>query len=169
MGLEPDRLLHTFRVTAGIPSSAEPLGGWEAPVNELRGHFTGHYLSACALMWAQTGNEAVKARGAMMIGELAKCQQKHGTGYLSAFPSELFDRLKAGQRVWAPFYTYHKIMAGMLDNSTLADNPQALGTVKGMASWVRDYAQPVPDEQWQRMLRRRVWRHERQCLISSRT
>jgi len=152
MGLDPDRLLHMFRVTAGIPSSAEPLGGWEAPDNELRGHFTGHYLSACALMWAQTGDEAVKARGAAMIGELAKCQQKHGTGYLSAFPSELFDRLKAGQRVWAPFYTYHKIMAGLLDNSTLASNPQALEMVKGMAGWVRDYAQPVPDEQWQRML-----------------
>jgi len=152
MGLDPDRLLHMFRVTAGIPSSAQPLGGWEAPDNELRGHFTGHYLSACALMWAQTGDEAVKARGAMMIGELAKCQQKLGTGYLSAFPDELFDRLKAGQRVWAPFYTYHKIMAGLLDNATLASDAQALEMVKGMAGWVRDYAQPVPDEQWQRML-----------------
>ena len=152
MALEPDRLLHTFRITAGLPSSAEPLGGWEAPVNELRGHFTGHYLSACALMWAQTGDAAVKARGALMVSELGKCQAKHGYGYLSAFPTELFDRLKAGQRVWAPFYTYHKIMAGLLDNWTLANNAQALDMVKGMASWVRDYAQPVPDEQWQRML-----------------
>ena len=152
MGLEPDRLLHMFRVTAGIPSSAQPLGGWEAPDNELRGHFTGHYLSACALMWAQTGDDAVKARGTMMIGELAKCQAKHGYGYLSAFPTELFDRLKAGQRVWAPFYTYHKIMAGLLDNGTLANNTQALDMVRGMASWVREYASGVPDEQWQRML-----------------
>jgi DUF1680 family protein len=152
MGLDPDRLLHMFRVTAGLPSSAEPLGGWEAPDNELRGHFTGHYLSACALMGAQTGDDAVKARATSMIGELAKCQAKHGNGYLSAFPSELFDRLKAGQRVWAPFYTYHKIMAGLLDNWTLANNPQALEMVKGMAGWVRDYAAPVPDEQWQRML-----------------
>lgn len=152
MGLEPDRLLHTFRVTAGLPSSAEPLGGWEAPVNELRGHFTGHYLSACALMWAHTGDAAVKERGTTMIAELAKCQQKHANGYLSAFPTELFDRLKAGQRVWAPFYTYHKIMAGLLDSWTLAGNAQALEMVKGMALWVRDYAQLVPDEQWQRML-----------------
>ena len=50
---DPDRLLHMFRVTAGLPSSAEPLGGWEAPDNELRGHYTGHYLSACALMSAR--------------------------------------------------------------------------------------------------------------------
>ena len=54
--------------------------------------------------------------------------------------------------MWAPFYTYHKIMAGLLDNWTLANNSQALDMVRGMASWVRDYAQPVPDEQWQRML-----------------
>jgi DUF1680 family protein len=152
LGLDPDRLLHMFRVTAGIPSSAEPLGGWEAPDNELRGHFTGHYLSACALMWAQTGDAAVKARGTSMIAELAKCQSKNGNGYLSAFPTELFDRLKAGQRVWAPFYTYHKIMAGLLDNWTLANNSQALDMVRGMAIWVREYARDVPDDQWQRML-----------------
>jgi DUF1680 family protein len=152
MALEPDRLLHTFRVTAGLPSTAAPLGGWEAPDNELRGHFSGHYLSACALMWAQTGDVAVRDRGASMVAELAKCQQKHGNGYLSAFPTELFDRLKAGRRVWAPFYTYHKIMAGLLDSWTLAENAQALEMVKDMATWVRNYVQPVPNEQWQRML-----------------
>jgi DUF1680 family protein len=56
MGLEPDRLLHMFRVTAGLPSHAEPLGGWEQPTNELRGHFTGHYLSACAMLHATSGD-----------------------------------------------------------------------------------------------------------------
>jgi len=45
-----DSLLHSFRLTAGIPSHAEPFGGWESPNGELRGHYTGgHYLSACAL------------------------------------------------------------------------------------------------------------------------
>lgn len=39
--LPNDRLLHTFRLTAGIPSSAEPLGGWGHPRGELRGHFAG--------------------------------------------------------------------------------------------------------------------------------
>ena len=43
MGLDPDRLLHSFRITAGLPSTAEPYYGWEAPNNELRGHFVGHY------------------------------------------------------------------------------------------------------------------------------
>ena len=70
LGLEPDRLLHMFRATAGLPSPAQPYGGWEAPINELRGHFTGHYLSACALMFAQTGDVTVKDRGTQMIVEL---------------------------------------------------------------------------------------------------
>ena len=58
MSLDPNRLLHTFRITAGLPSSAAPLGGWEQPENELRGHFTGHYLSGCALMSAGLADEA---------------------------------------------------------------------------------------------------------------
>ena len=58
LSLDPDRLLHTFRLTAGLPSSAEPLGGWEKPTCELRGHFAGHYLSACALAHSATGDEA---------------------------------------------------------------------------------------------------------------
>src|SRR5690242_6842183 len=45
LGQDPDRLLHNFRRNAGLPSSAAPLGGWEAPDNELRGHYVGHYLS----------------------------------------------------------------------------------------------------------------------------
>ena len=50
--LSLDSLLHAFRINAGIPSNAAPLGGWEAPTGELRGHFMGHYLSACALGYA---------------------------------------------------------------------------------------------------------------------
>src|SRR5262245_54579751 len=84
--IEPDRLLHMFRITAGLPSSAEPLGGWEQPVNELRGHFTGHYLSACAMIGAGMGDESFTKRGALIVHELAKCQKEHGNGYLSAFP-----------------------------------------------------------------------------------
>src|SRR4029450_2066566 len=91
-------------------------------------------------------------RGRCAGAQVRKCQPNAGNGYLSAFPTELFDRLKTGQRVWAPFYTYHKIMAGLLDSWTLANNSQALDMVRGMASWVRDYSSGVPDEQWQRML-----------------
>jgi len=154
MGLEPDRLLHTFRLTAGLPTSAEPLGGWEAPENELRGHYTGHYLSACALMSASLGDADVKARGDLMVAELARCQQALGNGYLSAFPEELFDRLRAGRPAWAPFYTVHKIMAGLLDMHTLAGNAQALDVLRGMVRWTAGWVQPLGDDAMARVLER---------------
>ena len=84
--LPPDRLLHTFRLTAGLPSSAEPLGDWEKPDCELRGHFAGgHYLSACALAFASSNDEQLKSNGDLMVAELAKCQAKHKNGYLTHF------------------------------------------------------------------------------------
>src|SRR5262249_49473880 len=115
LSLDPDRLLHTFRINAGLPSSATPLGGWEAPNVELRGHTVGHYLSALALIYAATGDARFKARADAMVAELGRIQdaqaKKFHPGYLSAFPEEFFDRVDARQRVWAPYYTIHKIMA----------------------------------------------------------
>jgi uncharacterized protein len=154
LGLDPDRLLHMFRVTAGLPSTAAPLGGWEAPDNELRGHYTGHYLSACALLAAQTGDPAVRERGVRIAAELAKCQAANGRGYLSAFPPELFDRLRAGQPAWAPFYTLHKIMAGLYDTHTLSGDAGALATLTGMAEWVGRWVEPLDESQMARVIER---------------
>ena len=154
MGLDPDRLLHMFRVTAGLPSAAQPLGGWEAPDNELRGHFTGHYLSACALLAAQTGDTGIRSRGTQLAAGLARCQAAIGTGYLSAFPVDLFDRLRAGQPAWAPFYTLHKIMAGLLDTCTLSGDAGALDTLLGMARWTERWVQPLGDAEMAQVLER---------------
>ncbi len=133
--LDADRLLHNFRINAGLPSSAEPLGAWEKPDCELRGHFVGHYLSACALMYASTGDEKIKAKADGMVAALAECQAKLGGGYLSAFPLSFFDRLNARTKVWAPFYTVHKIMAGMYDMHQHCGNAQALTVLRGMGDW----------------------------------
>lgn len=151
--LPPDRLLHTFRINAGIPSSAQPLGGWEAPDCELRGHFTGgHYLSACALMHASTGDEDLKKNADTVVAELAKCQTALKSGYLSAFPVEFFDRLRNRERVWAPFYTIHKIMAGNLDMYVHCGNEQALDVAEKMAGWVDGYTRPLSYDHMQRVL-----------------
>ena len=154
--LETDRLLHTFRLTAGLPTSAEPLGGWEKPNVELRGHFTGHFLSACALMSLSEGDAMLRGRGNLVVAELAKCQKAIGTssgdGYLSAFPPSFFDRLKTGQKVWAPWYTIHKIMAGLLDMYVLARNEQALDVVRGMAGWTKRWTDSLSDEDMARIM-----------------
>lgn len=151
--LPNDRLAHTFRITAGLPSQAEPLGGWERPDCELRGHFTGgHYLSASALMVASTGDEDLKKKAGDLVATLAQCQQAHGNGYLSAFPESFFDRLREGRQVWAPFYTLHKIMAGHLDMYTHCGNEQALDTVQKMAEWVDRWSYPLGVAHMQRVL-----------------
>ena len=150
--LDPERLLHNFRVNAGLPSTAQPLGGWEEPKSEVRGHPVGHYLTACALMYASTGNLRLKERANYMVAELAKCQNALGKGYLSAYPEEFFDRVEARQRVWAPYYTLHKIYAGLLDMYTYCDNRQALDVCKQFADWVISRNARLSEEQMQRML-----------------
>ena len=151
--LPAERLLHTFRVNAGISSSAQPLGGWEAPDCELRGHYAGgHYLSACALMYAGCGDEDLKNNADKMVVELGKCQAALKSGYLSAFPIEFFDRLRERQKVWAPFYTIHKIMAGLLDMYVYCGNEQALDMTLKMAGWVEGYTGPLSYEHMQRVL-----------------
>ena len=154
MRLDIDRLLHMFRVTSGLPSAAEPLGGWEAPANELRGHFTGHFLSALALLTAHEGDQQARERGALVVRSLAHCQAALGSGYLSAFPEELFDRLRLGKSAWAPFYTLHKIMAGLLDMHQLADDALAWEILEGMGGWVERWVQPLGTDAMSRVLER---------------
>lgn len=153
MRLPNNRLLHNFRVNAGLPSSAKPLGGWEAPAGELRGHFVGHYLSACALLYAATSDKAIKSKADELVAVLAACQAAlNQNGYLSAFPSEFFDRLDRRENVWAPFYTMHKIMAGLLDMKTHAANDQALDVVVKMAGWVDAWTASKPEAHMQDIL-----------------
>ncbi|MGH9493869.1 MAG: beta-L-arabinofuranosidase domain-containing protein [Candidatus Sulfotelmatobacter sp.] len=151
--LPPDRLLHTFRINAGISTNAEPLGGWEKPDCELRGHYAGgHYLSACALMYSSTADEDLKKNASTVVAELGKCQAALKSGYLSAFPVEFFDRLRDRQQVWAPFYTIHKIMAGLLDMYSSCGNEQALDMAQKMAAWVELYTESLSYEHMQRVL-----------------
>jgi uncharacterized protein len=179
--LPADRLLYNFRANAGLSTgSAEPFGGWEQKddgqrASELRGHFTGHFLSASAFLWASTGDKAAKAKSDEMVAELAKCQQKlNMDGYLSAFPISLFERLdrlagrprdpnapQGGRGTpqdvsqtlpWAPFYTIHKIAAGMLDMYQFGGNKQALEVLQGMANWADKWSSTKTEEHMQQIL-----------------
>ena len=148
--LPNERLVHNFRVTAGIPSDADPLGGWEAPDCELRGHYVGHYLSASGLLHAGTGDQMIKTKSTELVSMLAECQAKDG--YLGAYPATFYDRLRKHEKVWAPFYTYHKIMAGMVDMYEHCGNQQALDIALSMADWADTYASSFSNDDWQRVL-----------------
>jgi len=89
--VDPDRLLHTFRLNVGLPSAAQPCGGWETPDSLVRGHTTGHLLTALALTHAGTGDQAAARKGRYLVDQLADCQAWSPSagfhpGYLSAFP-----------------------------------------------------------------------------------
>lgn len=152
MSLPNERLLHCFRLTAGLDSRAEPLGGWELPDCELRGHFAGgHYLSACALLIASTGDEAVRDKADALVAGLARCQR--ADGYLGAYPASFYQRLARHEEVWAPLYTAHKLLAGQLDMALLAGNRQALQVAQRFADWIGAWLDGLDDAQWQQVLK----------------
>jgi len=139
--VDADRLLHAFRLNVGLPSAARPCGGWEDPASEVRGHTTGHLLSALALTYANTGDHAAAAKGRYIVDVLAQCQELarpagFSKGYLSAFPESFFDRLEAGQWVWSPYYMIHKFLAGLIDQHELIGNARALDVAVRLADWV---------------------------------
>ena len=146
-------LLHSFRNTAGVFSSKEGgymtmrhLGGWESMDCDLRGHITGHLLSAMAYL-------QMNEKADSLVQGLAEVQRQYGTGYLSAFGEGLIDRNIQGKSVWAPFYTLHKILQGLIDQYTLCGNETALMVAKGMGDWAYNKLKPLSEETRQRMLR----------------
>lgn len=152
--LDSDRLLLGFRVNAGMNTyRAMPLGGWEALNVELRGHTMGHVLSGLALMYASTGDDFFKLKGDSLVSELAKVQNVlNQGGYLSAFPQNLINRVIAGKPVWAPWYTLHKILAGLLDQYLYADNLKALKVAEKMGDWAYQKLKNLSQDQLDIML-----------------
>jgi len=138
---DPDRLLFHYRALAGLP---QPEGvkagyaGWDSGF--IRGHMAGHYLSAASRMAAATGDASYREKVNYVVAELAKCQDAlKQDGYLAAFPVAAFDHLegKPGGNggVVVPYYTIHKIMAGLLDAHHYLGNTQALQVAVKMADY----------------------------------
>lgn len=161
MSIPVSSLLQSFRNTSGAFSSREggymtvkKLGGWEALDCDLRGHITGHLLSAYATLYAQTGSQAVKMKADSIVNGLAEVQQAYGRGgYLSAFAEGLIDRNIQGKSVWAPFYTLHKIVQGMIDQYQMTGNEKALEIAKGMGNWAYNKLKPLSEETRKKMIR----------------
>ena len=84
LSLEPDRLLHSFRVDAGLAPKARSYGGWES--SGVAGHTLGHYLTALSQQFAATGDERFRERINYIVSELAQCQAAGRDGYVGALP-----------------------------------------------------------------------------------
>jgi len=157
--LEADRMLHNFRVNAGLEPKAPIYGGWESAQTwadiRCHGHTLGHYLSAASLMFASTGHAELKQRVDYIVGELKECQDAGKTGLICAFPdkSAQIDNLVAGRRsTGVPWYTLHKICAGLRDAYLLCGNEQARAVLVKLADWAAGVTQDMTDDQFQRML-----------------
>ena len=198
----PDNFLYNFRETFGQPQpeGAKQLEGWDNQTTRLRGHATGHYLTAIAQAYASTTyDEAMRANFLQKMNylidtlyELSKKSGKPakeggpsvadptavppgpdrkgydsnlragairtdywnwGTGFISGYPPDQFIMLEKGAKygtqdtqIWAPYYTLHKILAGLLDSYEVGGNEKALDVAKGMGAWAHARLKAVPPE-----------------------
>jgi uncharacterized protein len=157
--LEPDRMLHNFRVNAGLTPKAPVYGGWESvqPWVDIRchGHTLGHYLTACSLMFAATGDQRFKRRSDYIVGELRECQVAGKSGLVCAFPdaeAPLHDILDAKRFVGVPWYTMHKIFAGLRDAYLYSNSRMSLEVLVKLSDWAIGHTEKLSDDQFQRML-----------------
>ena len=161
--LEPDRMLAYYRERAGLAPKARPYGGWDGGGRNLTGHVAGHYLSAVSLMWAATGDARFKDRAEYLVGELKVVQDKNGGGYLCALEHgrDCFAALARGDiraapfdlnGEWSPWYTLHKLFAGLRDAYRHTGNRTALEVETGMARWAAGILSGLDDDQLQHML-----------------
>jgi DUF1680 family protein len=139
---EADRLLAGFRETKGLQPKAVKYPGWEN--TEIRGHTLGHYLTAVSQAYSQTKDKAMLATIDYLVAELAECQ--HDSGYLSAFPESLFDHVENRKPAWVPWYTMHKIIAGLIAVYDAAKLQQAFHIVNRLGDWVANRACAWTDE-----------------------
>ncbi|BBF45278.1 putative glycosyl hydrolase of unknown function [Lachnospiraceae bacterium KM106-2] len=177
--LDNDRMLYNFRKTFGQDTkNANPLGGWDEPTGLLRGHSTGHYLSALSLAYASTKDKDIKKKLDEMIHELRTLQKmskgdpaafktngtdqskwstdpnEWGEGFISAYSPDQFALLEQYTpyaTIWAPYYTLHKIMAGFIDAYQYTGNKEALEAAKALGKWIYKRLSACSKEQLTKM------------------
>jgi len=199
---DPNSFLYMFRHAFGQkqPEGAKPLGVWDSEETKLRGHATGHYLTAIAQAYASTGYDTAlqvnfSEKMTYMVNSLYELSQlsgrpieagrtyvsdpaavphgpgksaydsdlsaagirtdywNWGEGFISAYPPDQFIMLENGatyggqkNQVWAPYYTLHKILAGLMDVYEVSGNKKALEIAAGMSDWVYTRLSKLPTE-----------------------
>ncbi|HEV7138747.1 MAG TPA: beta-L-arabinofuranosidase domain-containing protein [Steroidobacteraceae bacterium] len=168
-----DRLLAPFEQVAGLPARAPSLGGWES--QGLASHYCGHYLSAAAMMYSHTRDPRLRRNIDELLPRLAACQEANGRndpdfrGYCTGIPQSkpAFRQALAGHidvhdpralytfslnGLWSPWYTVHKIMAGLRDVWLYTGRVQARDVLLGMTGWAAQFPRRLSAAQMQTML-----------------
>jgi hypothetical protein len=157
--LDVDRLIAPCYESAKLTPKKPRYGGWES--TQIAGHSIGHWLSAAAAMYKATGDEQLREKLVYAVDELAYVQSHDPDGYVSGFPRDCFDRTFTGTfevhnfglgGSWVPWYSIHKIYAGLIDAYRYAGVEKALDVVIKLADWAKRGTDRLNDEQFQRML-----------------
>src|SRR5262249_42720149 len=154
---------------AKLTPMGEVYGGWES--QSLAGHSLGHYLSACSLMFAQTGDVQYRQRVDYIVAELLTCQQAHGDGYVAGFTRTQGELVEDGKAIfpeiargeihakpfslngaWSPLYTLHKLFAGLLDANEYCHSALALKIAEGLGHYLERAFAPLSEDQMQQVL-----------------
>lgn len=144
MRLTNDHLLFNYRLEAGrfqgrgIPEGSHT--GWESPVCQIRGHFLGHWLSAAALHYHETGDPELKAKADAIVLELRECQKDNGGTWVGPIPEKYLHFIARGKAIWAPQYNLHKLFMGLVDTYVFAGNEVALEVADHFADWFLDWS-----------------------------
>lgn len=153
-----DKCVSGFRRTAGLSSTSNTYGGWETSL--IAGHAIGHYTTALAQGYNNTNDAELLAKSNALIDALYEAQVKTDgqngqnvkKGYLFATTNAWsggtvvsgegqFDNVEAGRtnitrQAWVPWYTMHKILAGLVDTYKLTGNEKALEMADALGTWV---------------------------------
>lgn len=142
--LDANRLMRGFGDISGRKINAQKYGGWET--SAIQGHTLGHYLTAVSQAFASSGDKELKEITDYMISVLGGCQLKNG--YLHAIPESHFDQIEKGNTsgTWVPWYSMHKILAGLIDVYTFTGNKDALKIASKLGDWVYSHTSKWTEE-----------------------
>ncbi|MFB2585565.1 beta-L-arabinofuranosidase domain-containing protein [Herbiconiux liukaitaii] len=155
--LDPERFLSGFYTQAGLPTTAEPYGGWERTSGtRFQGHFFGHLISALSQAYSSSTDPTEKAalleKLTIAIDGLERAQTAYAAkdpanaGYVSPFPVSYLPHGSDGLLV--PFYNLHKVLAGLVDAHEYATpelSQKALTVASGFGTWLQGWASRQAD------------------------
>lgn len=155
--LDLDELLFSFREEAGLlgPLSNGALtrhGGWDGPVSQIRGTFTGHWLTAMANLYEQTKDLILKGKIDYIVDGIRACQLQNGDGWAFSIPEKYLFGLRDGKHFWAPFYVCHKELRGLFDSARLAGNDDAMQIISRAADWFIEFTRDLTPKQMADMM-----------------